>query len=79
MFRNFQIIEFQNYIWNHHGKCIQISTNMPGIGLVVREIAFEFGIILRKQTRFCFISETNGRVLSVNAFLLRKYFGTYEP
>ena len=22
-------------IWNHHEKCIQISTNMPGIGLEI--------------------------------------------
>ena len=25
--------------WNHHEKSIQISTNMPGIGSVNREIA----------------------------------------
>ena len=25
-------------IWNHHKKCIQISTNMPGIGSLICEI-----------------------------------------
>ena len=29
-------------------KCIQINTNMPGICLVIREIAFEILRILRK-------------------------------
>ena len=37
--KNVKIMEFHDYIWNHHEKCIQISTNMPGIGLVNREIA----------------------------------------
>ena len=26
-------MEFDDCIWIHHKKCIQISTNMPGIGL----------------------------------------------
>ena len=32
MFKNLKILEFSDYIWDHHEKCIQISTNMPGIG-----------------------------------------------
>ena len=28
----FKIVEFHDHIWNHHEKCIQISTNMPSIG-----------------------------------------------
>ena len=36
--KNLEIIEFHYYIWNHHRKCSQISTNMPGIGLVIIEI-----------------------------------------
>ena len=35
---NVNIIEFHYYIWNHHGKCIQISTKSPGIGLEMFEI-----------------------------------------
>ena len=35
------ILEFYDYIWNRHEKCIQISTNMPGIGLGICEIAVE--------------------------------------
>ena len=49
---NVQIVEFHFYIWNHRGKCIQISPNMPGIGLVIHEIAFEILRILSKQKRF---------------------------
>ena len=30
--KNVKILEFHDHIWNHHEKCIQISTNMPGIG-----------------------------------------------
>ena len=33
-------MESHEHIWNHHENCIQISTNMPGIGSVNREIAF---------------------------------------
>ena len=39
--KNVNILEFGDFNWNHHEKCIQISTNMPGIGL-----------ILEKQTDF---------------------------
>ena len=38
MFTNSKNIEFYCYIWNHHGKCIKISTNMPSIGLVICEM-----------------------------------------
>ena len=38
MFKNVKIPEFSDYIWNHHEKCIQISTHMPGIGLEICEI-----------------------------------------
>ena len=36
--QNFIILEFHYHIWNHHEKCIQISTNMPGIGSLICEI-----------------------------------------
>ena len=36
--KNCKIIEFHYYIWSRHGKCIQISTNMPSFGLVSHEI-----------------------------------------
>ena len=36
-----QFWNFTNYIWIHHEKCIQISTNKPGIGLVIGEIDFK--------------------------------------
>ena len=34
-------MEFYDHIRNHDEKCIQISTNMPGIGSLFREIAVE--------------------------------------
>ena len=36
--KNIKILEFGHYIWNHCEKCIQISTNMPGIGSLICEI-----------------------------------------
>ena len=49
-------------IWNHHEKCIQISTNMPGICLEICEIPR----IVRNKNDFESImdGETNGRVQS---------------
>ena len=41
MFKNAQIQTFHDHIWNRHEKCIQISTNMPGIGLVYCDLDFE--------------------------------------
>ena len=38
LFKNFNIMEFYDHIWNHHEKYIQQSTNMPGFGSVVCEI-----------------------------------------
>ena len=37
--KNINIVEFHYHIWNHNEKCI--STNMPGIGSVICEIAVE--------------------------------------
>ena len=33
-----KIVEYHDKIWNYHEKCIQISTNMPGIGSLIHEI-----------------------------------------
>ena len=35
------ILEFHFHIWNHHEKCIKISTNMPGISSLISEIAVQ--------------------------------------
>ena len=36
-------LEFHEHnIWNHHEKCIQISTNTPSIGSLIREIDVTF-------------------------------------
>ena len=34
------LVTFGDYIWNRHEKCIQMSTNMPNIGLVFLDISF---------------------------------------
>ena len=31
------MLEFHDHIWNHHEKWIQISTDMFGIGSLIRE------------------------------------------
>ena len=36
--KNVKIVECHDHIWNHREKCIQMSTNMPGIGSLIREI-----------------------------------------
>ena len=53
---------FYDYIWNQRAKYIQISTNMPSIGLVVREK----DVIIWENNNICSV-KVNGRVLSVNA------------
>ena len=40
--KNVNIVEFHDHIWNHHEKYIEISTNMPGFGSLIREIAVKF-------------------------------------
>ena len=32
----FKIVEFHEHIWNHYEKYIEISTNMPAIGSLIR-------------------------------------------
>ena len=51
--KNVKIVGFHDHIWNHHEKCIQISTNMPGIGSLIREIDVKTVKNLIKQTYFC--------------------------
>ena len=53
--KNVNRIELHHFVWNRHGKCTQISTNMPDIGWVIHEIAFQILRILRKQRRFCMV------------------------
>ena len=42
------ILEFGDYIWYYHEKCIKVSTDMAGIGSGIREVAaFDISRILR--------------------------------
>ena len=50
--KNVNILEFHGHIWNHHEKCIQQSTNMPGIGLLIREIDIKMSETLGEKTLF---------------------------
>ena len=66
--KNVKIIDFQYYIWNHRGKCIQISTNMPAIGLVnnkilVNNINFVKKKKFFKPTEFCIMKPMVARYL----------------
>ena len=36
--KNIKILEFFDYIWNHHEKCIHIRTSMPSIDFEICEI-----------------------------------------
>ena len=55
---------FHDHIWNHHEKCIQISTNMPGIGSLIRKIDVKISEIWETNILFL-LSKTNTRILSV--------------
>ena len=52
-----------SYIWNQYEKCIQISPNMPGIGLVLREIRFRIENLAKTKPSFTW--KNNGRVRGV--------------
>ena len=43
-----EIIELHYNIWYRHGKCIQISTNMPGIGSLICEIDIKIDSVIKK-------------------------------
>ena len=50
--KNVEIVEFHDHIWNHNEKCIQISTNMPSIDSVVRELAVKIPEIWESKHYF---------------------------
>ena len=39
--KNVNILEFHDHIWNNHEKYIEISTNMPVIGSLIRKLTLE--------------------------------------
>ena len=54
--KNIKILEFGDYIWNHNEKYIQMSTNMPGIGSLFREIDVKISEIWESS-----VSKTSAR------------------
>ena len=57
-----RFLEFHDHIWNHHEKCIQISTSMPGIGSLIREIHINISEIW--ESKNAFNHEINAHLLS---------------
>ena len=53
-------MEFGDYIWNHHEKCIQMSTNMPGFDEVFCEIGLWDLRIMRTQKRLFTVIPLHG-------------------
>ena len=51
------ILKFCHHIWIHLDKCIQISTNMPSIGLVIPEISIEILESFEKTTFFMALNQ----------------------
>ena len=62
--KNVKIVECHDYIWNHHEKYNQISTNMASIGSVILKIAFEM-LEYFEKTGTVLLSKINSRFLSV--------------
>ena len=50
--KNYNTLEFHDHIKNHHGKSIQISTNMPGINSLIREIDVNISEIWESKHNF---------------------------
>ena len=60
--KHVNILEFHGHIWNHHDKCIQQGTNMPGIGSLIREIDINISEILESKHNLCSVLKTNTRL-----------------
>ena len=58
--KSVKIVVFHDHFWNHNEKCIQISTNMPGISSLIHEIADKIS-----EMSTILLSKTNARVVSV--------------
>ena len=40
-----KLLKLYYYMWNHREKCIQMGTNMSGIGALIREIDIDLSEI----------------------------------
>ena len=69
IFKIDDILEFHDHIWNRHGKFIQKSTNMPGIGSLICEIDVNISEIWESKHNFAWY---NQRALSKRIALWRK-------
>ena len=48
--KNLTNFRFRYYVWIHQAICIQLSTNMLSIGLVIPEIEFETWNFMKTKT-----------------------------
>ena len=70
-----KIVKFHCHIWNHRDKCVQLSTNMPGIGSVMCEMDLKLFAAFLVLTVLCtlyykppgFLSSL-GRMFGVSLF-----------
>ena len=73
MLKNVNILKFDYYIWNPHEKYIEISTNIPSIGLIIREIGFEILEFGANKTLLLH-GKTNDRIECVKLFIDLSWF-----
>ena len=50
--KNVKIVKFHDHIWNHLKKHIEMSTNMPGMGSVIHELAVKISEIRESKYNF---------------------------
>ena len=60
-------MESRDNIWNHHENCIQISTNMPSFGSLIREIPVKITEIGESKNTF------DQKKTTMPAFTVLKY------
>ena len=77
--KNVNILEFRDYFWNPP-KCIQISTNMPSIGLVICKLGFEFNQFWERKIimRQAWADDTSKIAQNVNILEFRDYFWNHH-
>ena len=79
--KNVKIVEFHDHIWNQYEKCIQISTNMPSIGLVIMLYALTIWDVI---IEICFKKTNMADIRLIpldhvtNVFKIFKIFKIYE-
>ena len=66
-------MKFHRHIWSHHAKWIEISTNMPGIGSLIREIHVKIEEF--EKAKRLLLSITNARLLLKSQLSSARLYG----